>query len=410
MAPHRRALPRLSRALSDAVRAPPLPLRAEAVPEGWPTGPGARFARQPAPSLIPRAMDAALDAALAAPAAPVTVLDGPRGVGKSAALLRVVVAARDAGGVAVYVPSARRWTHGPGFFSAAAVDGREPAVDGVAAVRWYDRPRQTLELLDGLLAAHGDALGGMRCSLETPAREDAAARTVRDLVEHGVAVLRDVDADWRVNPARGGDALDAVLRELAAQDAVPFTLAIDEYGSFAGLADLVSSARRRLHACSIRAVADLFGRDALPRMARSLRNGHVVVALDRSHGAETCRASRIDGTLERPVPDGVRRDPSGRAWLAAAREMADRRAAGVPDADLLDEDAALDPTAVSAAEFAKVATYFDVPEWSPAESARVLSGFVQETKMDRPVDEVRSRLFALAGGRADLLHKLCLAL
>lgn len=397
----------LSRGLAGAVHAPPLALRAAHVPEGWPPGAAARFDRQPTPSLIPRAADATLDAAV--DAAPLSVLDGPRGVGKSAALLRLVVAAREAGDVVVYVPSARRWTHGPGFFSAAALEGKEPAVDGVGAVRWYDRPRQTLELLDALRDAHGEELAGIPCALETPAREDARARTVRDLVDHGVAVLRDVDADWRVNPARGGAALDAVVRELAAQDAVPFMLAIDEYGSFVGLADLVSGTRRRLYAGGIRAVGELFGRDALPTLARSIRRGRVVVALDASHGAESCRSSRVDGTVEYPVPDGVRRDPSGRAWLAAAREYADARADGVADDDLLDEDAALDPVRVSAADFAKAAAYFDVPEWSNAEAARIVSGFVQETKMDKPSEAERARLFALAGGRADLLQKLCMA-
>lgn len=404
------ALSHLARRLSTKVNAPPVEIPATSVPEGWPRGPGRRFSRQPTASLIPRACDAALDM-LRPPAAsrPIVVLDGPRGVGKSAALLHAVVRARADGAVVAYLPSAREWTHGGGFFNAVPVPGKELVVDGPAAVRWYDRPRQTLRLLAALLEAHGEALGGMECGVESRAREEAGAETVRDLAEYGAGALRDVDADWRVNPGRGGDALDAVVRELAAQEGTPFLLAIDDYGSFAGMADLISGTKRCVHAGGIRAVAELFGRDALPRLAASIRNGGAMLALDCSHGAGDWRPSRVEGTADYPVPAGVRRDPSGKAWLRHVRAMADRLAAGEAEGALLDEDAALNPTAVSAAEFAKQACYFDVPEWSSAEAPRVLSGFAKDEKMDRLEDAERRRLLELAGGRADILHKLCMA-
>jgi Mitochondrial ribosomal death-associated protein 3 len=407
-------LQHLARHLSTLRAGSPLELSATIIPEGFPSGPARRFAAQPTPTLLPRACDAALDALLppAAPAPtprPIVVLDGPRGVGKSAALLSAVARARAAGAVVAYMPSARAWTHGRGFFSAVPVAGKDLIKDGAAAVRWYERPWQTLALLSALLDAHGEALARMECALASPTREEAGAGTVRELVEYGVGALRDVDADWRVHPRRGGDALDSVVRELCAQESVPFMLAIDDYGSFLGMADLVSGARRCLHAGGIRAVAELFGRDALPGLAASIRNGSVIVALDQSHGATTWRPARVDGTVDFPVTEGVRRDSSGKQWLANVRAMADRLAEGEAVEDLLDEDNLLDPTAVSAAAFAQQAQYFDVPEWTSEEALQVVAGFEREERLAGLEDFERRKLFELAGGRADLLHKLCMA-
>jgi hypothetical protein len=320
------------------------------------------------------------------------------------------VSARAAGAVAMYVPSAREWTHGAGFFSAVPADAKDPVLDGPAAVRWYDRPTQTLACLAGLLEAHGDALAAVPCAVESEARAEAGAKTVRDLVEFGVAALRDVDADWRTNPRRGGDALDAVVRELCAQTALPFMLAIDDYGSLLGMADLVSGDARCVHAGGIRAVAQLFGRDALPRTVAALQNGVVMLALSSSHGAPRRRPSRVQGTVDFPVTEGVRRDPTGAKWLAHAREMGARLAAGVAPTDLLDEDAALNPTAVSAAAFATCGVrFFDVPGWTASEAAGVLAEFQDEKRLRRLEAAERLRVCELAGGRADLLHKLCMA-
>jgi Mitochondrial ribosomal death-associated protein 3 len=435
---------RCGRGVASAARGvrstiPAVPLPAVSVPEGWPAGPRRRFECMPAPTLLQRATDDKLlslllyslqvpraasehdfedeDDSPVEAAKPLVLLDGPRGVGKSAAMLRAVSDARRKGVVTMYIPSAREWTHGGGFFSAMPVEGSDPIMDGPEFIRYYDRPTQTLNLLSGMLAVHEEALAQIPLAIHSPLRDDnTSLATVRDVVSFGVDALVNVDADWRTAPRLGADALAHVIRELSAQSSFPVMFAIDDYEAFLGLTALVSGNKRFLHAGGIRAVADHFGRSALPSTAASLQRGVVLLALSESHGSRTCRPSRLQGTVDYPVTSDVRNDPTGRSWLAFMR-----RSVAAPDdwasqPDGVSDDIGfghgdwkLNPTAASAVEVAASTRIVDVPEWTPTESADIVADFEERNLVPDMPHHDRDRMLMLAGGRADLLHKMCQA-
>lgn len=403
-----------SRHLSGgAFRTRKFPIPTSLVPEGVPRSLSRRLDAQETPTLLGRESDAKIQAYIPSregkSGVRAVLIDGPRGVGKSGALLRAVVKARGDGVVTMYVPSAREWTHGPGFFSATAVEGRDFIGDGAKAVRWYDRPRQSIALMRGLLDVHGNTLAEVQCGVGGEVVDKAGAKNLRELAEYGVKVLEDVDSDWRNNPRLGGDALDAVIRELVAQKEVPFLLAIDDYGSLLGLTDLVSQNKRCVHATGIRAVAELFGRESLPRLLGSMgENCAVMVAFSASHGAPNWRHSRVEGTADYPITDDVREDPTGRVWLKRVREFTARIEESGPY-NLLDEDMSLDPISVSAAAFSSAAVkYIQVPEWSASECGAFVGEYQDDKKIRSLESPEKMRLFQLAGGRADVLRKLCM--
>jgi hypothetical protein len=397
------------------------------VPEGWPRGPRSRFEDLPAPTLIRRGVDTVVESQVLDPLLSWTakdqnvrrlvLLDGERGVGKSTVLLRAVESARTRGIVTLYIPSARAWTHGSGFFAATTMNGEDQIAGGPDCIRYYDRPSQTLCALEGLLQSHGDALANIASSNNTSLLADRAGlNTLLDVVQFGISSLQDVDADWRVNPKLGADAFSRLMLELSTQTEVPFLLAIDDYDAFLGMTSMVSGNRRCLHADSIRAVGQHFGRRAIGTTAGSMLRGMTLVALNRSHGRMKWRPSRVLGTIDFPVTDDIRKDPCGSTWLANLRTHSEeaqdeskevRTLSG--QVETLIADWKFDPVAVAASKTAPFARFIQVPELTPNEVASIVGEFEQHGLVRAMNFREREHIMALSGGRADILHRLCKA-
>jgi hypothetical protein len=381
----------------------------------------------PAPTLVKRSIDTVVEdqvidpllssAPTDASARRLVLLDGERGVGKSAVLLRAVESARSRGVVTLYIPSARSWTHGDGFFAATTAEGKDPIVDGPDCIQYYDRPSQTLHALEGLFQSHGDALGDVPSSKHTPLLADQEnLETLRDVALFGISALKSVDADWRLNPRQGADAFSRLILELSAQTIVPFLLAIDDYDACLGLTSLVSGNARCLHADSIRAVGEHFGRRAIGRTAQNMLRGMALVAVSRSHGRMKWRPSRVRGTIDYPVTEGIRNDPCGSKWLNhlrlhASEAQSDVKELSAPSGatECVPADWTFDPVAVSASESAKCARFIDVPELTPVEAANIVGQFEQHRLIRDLNNQERAHILALSGGRGDILHNLCKA-
>jgi hypothetical protein len=397
------------------------------IPEGWPRGPRSRFEDLPAPTLIQRGVDTVVDSQVLDPLLSSTakdqdlrrlvILDGERGVGKSTVLLRAVESARTRGIITLYIPSARAWTHGNGFFAATTRNGEDQIAGGPDCIRYYDRPSQTLCALEGLLQSHGDALANIAASSSTSLLADSAGLdTLRDVAQFGISTLKDVDADWRMNPQLGADAFSRVLLELSNQTDVPFLLAIDDYDAFLGLTSLVSGNGRCLHADSIRAVGQHFGRRAIGLTASSMLRGMALVALNRSHGRMKWRPSRVQGTIDYPVTEDIRKDPCGSTWLAHLRKHSEKSQEESKEVrtlsghvETLIADWKFDPVAVAASETAPFTRFIQVPELTPAEVASIVGEFQQHGLVRAMNFQERAHVMALSGGRADILHSLCKA-
>lgn len=398
----------------------------DTVPEGYPRGISHRFEKSRSTSLLNRDVDRMIEETVLAPllAEPnqdsqrdsrqpteeyqknMFILDGEQGVGKSISLLQAVICARRKGIITMYVPSARTWTHGEGFFAATVVDGRNSILDGPSIVRFYDRPTQTLALLDGLLTAHGTVLASLPLTLDSHLRkEHQSLRNVRDLVAFGVNILRDVDSDWREYPAKGADALSYVIRELSSQATIPFLIAIDDYESFLGLTSMVSSDKRCLHADGIRVVSEHFGRSSVGRTASSLKRGALLLSLSKSCSVIRCRASRVRGTVDSPISDDVRNDPSGAAWISSLRKLSLTQEDQSID-KVLGSDWNFDPVAVSAVNTSTYAQIVDIPEWSVDEARKLILGLERNKESVMMNEDQREKLIVLAGGRGNILHKL----
>lgn len=129
--------------------------------------------------------------------APARVLvEGWTGAGKSMALYALAAAAREAGRVVMYIPSATLLVQGGRFLRC-----EEAEAAGGAAV--WDTPEAARHLLNGLLKAHGES--GVLSDMETPdgrplaavAAEGAGAAAPRVAVEAAIAVKDGLLADSR---------------------------------------------------------------------------------------------------------------------------------------------------------------------------------------------------------------------
>ncbi|CAN8067894.1 unnamed protein product [Agarophyton chilense] len=308
-------------------------------------------------------------------------LDGPKGVGKSALLSQAVKFAREHNHIVLHIPSAQDWTNGDGFFTAKSLDNMDSHIDGLAVIRFYERPFQTRRLFEDLLGAHAQVLNELPCheDLSTPLTKQC--KSLRELVQFGLDLLINIDADWINHPIEAGDVLHQLLKELARITDHTVGIVIDDYHALVGLTCMINEHKLRLHANSIRVVAQHLGRDSIENTARTLPNGYVLLASDTNAAIENWRKSRVRSTIDFPLSEDVSNDPSGRSWWKSFRH----RVQQAPKQESL---------------------YIPVPELTSGELKALCATFEQGGLKREQGRAFTDRLTALAGGRADQMRKL----
>lgn len=315
------------------------------------------------------------------------VLDGAKGVGKTSILEQTAAFARLKGFIVFYIPHPDQWTDGRSFFCAKAVDNMDPVMDGLSAIRYYNRPAQMHQVFNALIQTHGEDLAHIECKAEynTPLTENCA--TLLDLVELGDRLLSDIDSSWRQTPVDAGEIFHQLIVQLRACEEKPVAFIIDNYDRFVGMTCLVDERRQRMHANSIRVIAEDLGRDAIENTSKEMRNGFVMLAVDPTHPFESWRKSRLRCGVDFPLSDDVLSDPSGRNWGVEFRKR------------VQDPDATRN-------------MYINVPRLATTELKALCSTFVQgglRKLIDGHQEEETARLVALAGGRGDLMRKIALS-
>lgn len=312
-------------------------------------------------------------------------LDGLEGVGKSTLTAQAVVHARSKGFIVIYIPDARLWTDGPGFFCPVITEGLDIVKDGMQAVRYYDRPFQTAAIFSTLLQSHADLLAKISCTPSLCTETTAQCETLLELVQKGEAIIKQIDNNWKVNPALATEVLHQVIHELSANKDIPFALVIDNYHCLIGMTCMMDDRRRRLHANAIRSIAQLFGRDAIEQLASSIQNGFVLLSAQEKPPFMEWRRSRVVSGTDFPLDERILRDASGRIWLRGFRERV---------ADELNSNA----------------WHISLPDCLPGElkamcATFALRGLKRETAHgeDRGVAD---RLVALAGGRGTVMKRI----
>lgn len=300
-------------------------------------------------------------------------------MGKSTLLTQTVAYARNKGYVIIYIPRARDWTHGGGFFAAANEAGETDSAVGFEGkgVRWWDRPMEMKELFENLLAAHAEDLKEVEISVKECVESDMTegCENVTQLLEKGVRLMDDIDSNWRLYPLQAGEILSLVIENLLASD-VRTGVVIDDYHMLTGMTNMRNSKQRRLHANGIRFVAQHLGRDAIEETARKNENGFVIVATENEPPFEEWRSSRVLGGSQWPLSDESRSDASGRIWWDSFRRRVET---------------------------------LQVPELKGGELKAICSTFSRGGLRERERDDGRGsvdRLVALAGGRADVMRKV----
>lgn len=325
------------------------------------------------------------------PSPRLVLLGGVRGVGKSTSLLHTVHRARKAGFVVLYISRARDWTHGGGFFCPAPAENRDPVLEGLPAIRFYDRPQQLHSIFQCLLEAHSDQLADIPCSVPlSPTLAENAFANLRQLIEHGNALLDNIDSDWRSTPCRAGDVFHHLMLELCACETAPVLIAIDEFESLVGMTCMENESGEKLHANAIRSVAEYFGRSAIERTASSMKNGLVMLSMTGSQGLQRWRQSRVRSGTDYPLDEATLTDPSGAHWL-------ERLYARARDSETQDA-MCIDVPSLSASELQKLSAVY-----RPRSKQSNSDGF---TKASPIPEKEQERLMALSGGRGDLLQKL----
>lgn len=315
------------------------------------------------------------------------LLDGVKGVGKTSIVEQTAAFARLKGFIVLYIPNPATWTDGRGFFSAAAVEGKDPVMDGLSAVRYYDRPHQTHKVFKALLQMHNEDLAKLECHSEFATELTENCASLLDLVELGDRLLDDLDSNWRKNPSSAGEVFHQLIRELCACEDKPVAIIIDKYDNFVGLTCMTNEHKERLHSNSIRAVAEHFGRDAIENTAEDMTNGFVMLATDPYHAFESWRKSRLRSGLDFPLSKEILADTSGKQWIADFKERVRS-----PDAQRK--------------------LYIEVPALSANELKALSSTFVQgglRKLIDDDQEAETARLLALAGGRGDLMRRIAIS-
>lgn len=325
-------------ALSPAHHPPtPTPLPA-ALAELYPTS------KAEPTRLLRRPVDDRLDAALgASPPAPLTLVTGPRGAGKSTALLGAVARIRGRGGLVLDAGSVAAWTGGPGFFAPSPVAGL------------LERPTQVVASLAGFAAAHGAALEGLPLAVEpadgglrdvggissggaggvaAAGRRPAQAATLGELVaaalEYAAPLESGADWDWREGPGVLGAVWTAVARELGAHAAAggDAWVVADDWDATVGLTEHVNSRGRVTTAAVLRGVAQVLcpprvrggGAAAADALADATAPpaAPLLGAVGLAGGGRTARPSRVVDALGGRGAGGGGGRPEWDAWLAAA--------------------------------------------------------------------------------------------
>lgn len=315
------------------------------------------------------------------------VLDGVKGVGKTSIIEQTAAFARLKGFIVLYIPSPAAWIDGRGFFCSTAVEGKDPVMDGLSAVRYYDRPHQMHEVFKTLLRVHSDDFAKLDCHPEFASELTENCASLRDLVELGDRLLDDLDSNWRQTPANAGEIFHQLIQELCACREKPVAIIIDNYDKFVGMTCMVNERKERMHANSIRVIAEEFGRDAIEKTAEEMTNGFVMLAVDPSYAFESWRKSRVRSGVDFPLSNAALADPFGKQWIADFKERI-----GSPEAQRK--------------------MYIDVPRLSASELKALCSTFVQgglrKLIDDDYQDAETARLIALAGGRGDLMRKIAI--
>ncbi|KAI9088878.1 mitochondrial ribosomal death-associated protein 3-domain-containing protein [Phlyctochytrium arcticum] len=127
------------------------------------------------------------------------IIDGPRGAGKSVALLQLASHFRKQGWITMYIPKTTVWT-----------DGTQPFAL-VKDTKLYEQPELVSGLLTQFLALNKDL-----SSIKT-----TNGQTLKDLANEGIK-----------NSARAHKALEEIVNTLLAQKDKPFLLAIDQINTF----------------------------------------------------------------------------------------------------------------------------------------------------------------------------------
>lgn len=372
-------------------------------------------AKDAPPRLLRRPVDDRLDAALgASPPAPLTLVTGPRGAGKSTALLGAVARIRGRGGLVLDAGSAASWTGGPGFFAPSPVAGL------------LERPTQVVASLAGFAAAHGAALEELPLAVE-PAdgglrevgaiagggsggggdgRSTVQVATLGELVaaalEYAAPLGTEADWDWREGPGVLGAVWTAVARELGAHAAAggDAWVVTDDWDATVGLTEHVNSRGRVTTAAVLRGVAQVL---CPPRVRGGVASdaaadapvpaappaAPLLGAVGLAGGGRTARPSRVvDASGGRRVGGGGGR-AEWAAWLSVA--VADGRVATV-----------------------------DAGAWREAEVAALLAewrrcGLMAREggkggALGRADTREAAYLATLGGGDAHVLRKMCRAL
>ncbi|CDF34556.1 unnamed protein product [Chondrus crispus] len=315
------------------------------------------------------------------------VLDGSKGVGKTSLVEQTAAFARLKGFIVLYIPYPESWTDGRGFFCAKAVDEMDPVMDGLSAVRYYDRPHQMHQVFKDLLQTHSGDLAQIVCDTQFSTSLTESCVSLLDLVELGDRLLSDIDSNWRQTPTSAGEVFHQLIRQLCACEDKPVALIIDNYDKFVGMTCLVNDRLQRMHSNAVRVVGEDFGRYAIEKTSQEMRNGFVMLAVDPTHAFEPYRKSRVRSGLDFPLSIETLSDPSGKKWCSSFRKR-------VQDSET------------------KRNLYIDVPRLTSSELKALCSTFVQggpRKLIDGDQEEETARLVALAGGRGDLMRKIAVS-
>lgn len=247
------------------------------------------------------------------------LLDGLKGVGKSTILQQAVASARSSDFVVMYIPNARHWTDGPGFFCPKVTGEMDPVKHGISAIRYYDRPMQIHQIFTNLLNAHADTLHEIPCTPKLATKSTESCDTLHDLVTHGRNLIDEIDSNWYENPSLAADAFHQTILELSTNPDVPFAIVVDDYHTLIGLTCMEDERRRRLHSNCIRTIAEFFGRSAIERTADRMNRGFVLIGAEANPPFMSWRSSRVLGTSDYVLNDSIRRDPSGSVWFEGLR-------------------------------------------------------------------------------------------
>lgn len=313
------------------------------------------------------------------------LIDGPRGVGKSTLLSQTVAYARERGFIVLFIPDTRTWTDGPGFFCPNIKSGSDPILDGPSAVCHFNRPKQMQYIFNNLLHAHGETLAQMPCSMDYTPNTTTRCQSLKDLALLGKECIDTIDNNWQTMPTMAADVLHQLVLELSNSPDAPFALVIDDYHFLIGLTCMVNDRKRRLHANSIRAIAQLFGRSAIEEFALKIRNGFVALATEDNPCVMKWRRSRVIGVSDFPLSEDILDDPNGRVWLKRFR----MRAADPSDTRTL---------------------HISVPEFIPGQLKAICATFASKGlggDHTNPEQRLTSdRLVALAGGRGSEMARI----